>query len=448
MRPSVQTLDWDRLLRVWLHDPVDKALDIPGHESRATRYAARALGWDVAREEIKDLASPGDRLAAGAERIPMPTAGQNGERAVGPENGRIEVRHPVSAQSDVLEGLVLDEAGVSEVIDGIVEGLPDTRSRFLALWRLLPERVAERLSQGFARLPADTRVPDHTLIQHADIASGLWTSRRGAHGGAYLSLSLGPVQTFIAAARSVRDLWSGSAILSWLVFQGLCPVLETFGPTALVYPALRGNPLMDLWLRDQAGLGDLITEPSEASRRSPSIPNRFVAIVPWGPDGAEAHGLADDCTEAVRAAWRRLADNVRSRLHPRLSVINADWARRWQEQVEGFFEVRTATMPERRLDGKTLAKLIGGADSLDDVWAEAAKVRGLAEAIPSKERPGYDQRSAGRWQAQLEASARLMEAQRSIRHPNAACSAPTSRWGRRALKIPGDSGTKPLIKSL
>ncbi len=168
----------------------------------------------------------------------MPTAGANGERAVGPENGRIEVRHPVSVQASVLEGLAIDEVSVLETIGGIVDGLQAARSRFLALWRLLPERLAKRLGHGFVWLSADTRVPDHALIQHADIASGLWASE-GVQGRAYLSLSLGPVQSFIAAARSVRGLWSGSAILSWLVFQGIRPILETLGPTALVYLALR-----------------------------------------------------------------------------------------------------------------------------------------------------------------------------------------------------------------
>ena len=413
----VEPVDGDRLLLAYLHDPVDKALDIRGHEVRAARYAARALGRDVTRNEMKEAASLADPLAAIAEHIPMPTAGKNGERAVGPEEGQIDVCHPVSTQRAALKGLVVNETGVLEAIGSIVDGLPDPRSRFFALWRLLPERLAKCLGEAFARLPADTRVPDHTLIQHADITSGIWASQEsGGRGGAYLSLSLGPVQKFIEAARSVRDLWSGSAILSWLTFQGLCPVIKTLGPTALVYPALRGNPLMDLWLRDQAGLQDVVPLPSEASRRSPSLPNRFVALVPWGPDGATAKVVAEACAESVREAWHCLANNVRDCLDPKLARSYPDWARRWQEQVDSFFEIKTAIMPARDLNDQILARLIGGQDSFKDIWRDAAKVRGLADAIPRNERPGYNQQSAGRWQAQLEASARLMEAQRSVRH--------------------------------
>jgi hypothetical protein len=36
-----------------------------------------------------------------------------------------------------------------------------------------------------------------------------------------LKLQIGPVQDFIAQARSTRDLWSGSYLLSWLMAAGL-----------------------------------------------------------------------------------------------------------------------------------------------------------------------------------------------------------------------------------
>ena len=127
--------------------------------------------------------------------------------------------------------------------------------------------------------------------------------------------------------------------------------------------------------------------------------------------------MADACEKAVRAAWRRLADNVHSCLDRSLSSLDPGWAGRWREQVDSFFEVRTATLPIRDMKDDTLASMIGGAQAaFDSVWPEAAKVRGLADAIPGSQRPSYQQRAAGLWQAQLEASARLMEAQRSIRH--------------------------------
>ena len=416
MANEPNTIDWEQLLLVYLHDPVDKALDIHDHETRAGKYAKCALNRAVDKDEIKITEALADQLAAMVERIPMPTAGDAGERAVGLEDGRLEIRHPVSGEPEVLEGLEIDENAVLETISGIVDGLTEPRQRFLALWRLLPERLEKRLGHAFVRLPADTRVPDHSVFHHADIASGIFASRAGTHGGAYLSLSLGPVQSFIEAARTVRDLWSGSAILSWLTFQGLTPVLERFGPTALVFPALRGNPLMDLWLRNQVGLDHCIAEPSVRERRSPSIPNRFVALVPWGQDGCDGHAMAELCAEAVRDAWGRIAEDVHDALHPKLVAIDPEWAKRWHRQVDQFFEVRTSVLPEQPLDDIFLAGLIGGARTFESLWPEAAAVRRLARVIPGSHRPSYGQESAGRWQAHLETSARLMEAQRTVKH--------------------------------
>ena len=45
-----------------------------------------------------------------------------------------------------------------------------------------------------------------------------------------LLFQLGPVQEFIAQARSTRDLWSGSYMLSWLVAHAICAVVERSFP--------------------------------------------------------------------------------------------------------------------------------------------------------------------------------------------------------------------------
>jgi len=44
-----------------------------------------------------------------------------------------------------------------------------------------------------------------------------------------LKLQIGPVQDFIAQARSTRDLWSGSYLLSWLMAAGAKEQVKAFG---------------------------------------------------------------------------------------------------------------------------------------------------------------------------------------------------------------------------
>jgi CRISPR-associated protein Cmr2 len=105
------------------------------------------------------------------------------------------------------------------------------------------------------------------------------TTANAQRNDALLSFSLGPVQTFIGAARSVRDLWTGSYLLSWLTFRALLPVLEQHGPGALVFPDVSENPL---WLWEQKKpLQDRLT------LLEPCLPNRFLAEVP-----ADGRGLS------------------------------------------------------------------------------------------------------------------------------------------------------------
>ena len=269
--------DWEDVLLAYLHDPFDKALAVQGHETRAARYASAALGRDVSRKGLHRLAASADVVAAIAERVPSPIAGGNGERAVGPEDG-LRILHPASGAHAALSLTSLDPDKAVAVIEEIVRGLSGPRERFLAIWRLLPDAVAAEFGDDAARLPADTRIPDHALFQHTDVTTGLYAAGAPDGDAAFLSFTLGPVQPFIEAARSVRDLWSGSALLSWLAFQAMKPILEQPGPTAFVFPAMRDAPLMDLWLSRDAGLADRVPLPPRYARMAPSLHCRLASL--------------------------------------------------------------------------------------------------------------------------------------------------------------------------
>ncbi len=411
--------DWNDLLLAYLHDPPDKALSIPNHVARAQNYAVTALGPAASNSDWFKGSQIADQYASIVERLPMPSAGDRGERAVGPENGRLRVVHPLSAVAEDLDVPPLTHKltdCVRQQLQDIVAELDEGSNRFLAVWRLWPERLATHCHPCLARLPADTRTPDHTIWQHLDVVAA-YDAANQSDGVALLSFALGPVQRFIEAARTVRDLWSGSMILSWLSFHAMRPILEQLGPTALIYPALRGNPLLDLWLNKR--LGNRVPLPELALRKTPALPHRFLALVPYGADGNEARALAQKCEEAALQAWRQLAKAVHERISGPMRRLCEDWDKRWNEQIDNYFSSATAILPlsgSREKVEEPLAKLLSGQQKFDAAFPEAAAVRSLAQLIPQGHQPGYAQDQAGRWQYQVELVQRILAARRSIRH--------------------------------
>ena len=201
---------------------------------------------------------------------------------------------------------------------------------------------------------------------------------------AFLSFSLGPVQSFIAAARTVRDLWTGSYLLSYLTFQAMKPVIEQGDREgSFVMPDVTQLPL---WKQGRA-----VSQPDADALRLPCIPNTFIAVVP----NAQATELADQCEKKCREAWKKIADEVKSKLDGLIKngkevQSNAtDWAALWDDQINSLFEINTVILP----------------------WAEATP-----EALQACLPPGGIGSNDGLSLRRLDLLGRLMQAKRSVRH--------------------------------
>lgn len=107
-----------------------------------------------------------------------------------------------------------------------------------------------------------------------------------------LKFQIGPVQDFIAQARSTRDLWSGSYLLSWLVAAGI-KALPQKGEE-LIFPSKRGQPLLEQPFNPKA-IGILI----------PNLPNIFIAEVE-----GDATKIATDVKDAITDEWSDIAKSV------------------------------------------------------------------------------------------------------------------------------------------
>ncbi|MBD3167005.1 type III-B CRISPR-associated protein Cas10/Cmr2 [bacterium] len=417
--------DWEQLLLAYLHDPPDKAAGIQGHENRAARYASKALGMPVDSGRIHSDSKTEDILASIAERFPMPSAGGRGERAVGKAtDGTVLVKHPLSGVTDhvlVPEDAAFEQA-VLETLQGIVPENADARTRFFLIWRFLRDRLTDKVPAG-NRMPADTRSPDASIWHHLDITAGLRAALADGEDGAFLSFQISPVQGFIASARSLRDLWSGSYILAWLTFQAMLEVVRDLGPTVILFPNLRGVPLLDQWMQEEFRIDSAKLNLKQNELRMPSLPNRFLAVVPWGIEGATAKEFAVRCEQAAREAWEKLSGSVRSKLNSKWEFLQGypGWDDRWDNQVGQYFDMVSTVVGIRDCEEDEIARWIGG-DEFGSVFKEAQAVRDLAVAIPPKERPKYamqpetDPVKVGRWQAMVDLAGRVQAARRAVRH--------------------------------
>lgn len=363
---------WKRKLAAWVHDPAEKALvlmrDVDnkgqriGHEDGSVAALRHALGIRKV-----DFDKRADHYAAAADRPQWPC--EDGRARPAWANVRFVDRpvliHPLSGQELDLGKLDDIHAGhirtasmehFLKLIEGDAAGVPDHRRTLLAFWRFGPEPalVAPELGALWRLLPADTRVPDHSIWQHLDVVSALSGALAEGDSPALLTMSFGPVQGFIAQARSTSDLWAGSHLLSSLVWEGLRVVCEALGPDAVLFPNLRGVACVDRWLlesAESAGCGPVWRKRFEQIEAgwldkstdqnplfSATLPNKFMAIVP----ASRARELALAVTTAVRKAAIAWATEAAFKLFDSAQCDTSDeayWRKQVNEQLQGFPEV-------------------------------------------------------------------------------------------------------------
>lgn len=353
---------WQTKLAARIHDPGEKQLILmrtrEGHEGGSVRQLREILGLEDADQSAVRRA---DWWASAADRPQWPR--DLSDRVVWTDDPVLI--HPVCGKELRLESLKeIDPYQIGrrsfEHFQRLHERCGgDLKKTLLAFWRFGPEieepRDDAKLGELWPQLPADGRVPDHSIWEHLDLVSAFAGAFAADPNGevALLSLSIGPVQPFIAASRSTSDLWAGSHLLSRLSWETMRPLCEELGPDAVLFPRLRGIPQVDLWLKDQCGLPESLFEAApwrettnaEANPLfSAALPNRFVALVPAG----QARDLAERCREEARAWIQELGRRTVERLlHEAGEPVREDLycfeqARR---QLAGFPEVHWAVVP-------------------------------------------------------------------------------------------------------
>ncbi|MEI8040277.1 MAG: type III-B CRISPR-associated protein Cas10/Cmr2 [Verrucomicrobiota bacterium] len=372
----VQMVNWKNKLLAYLHDPPSKAFDIPDHESLALTLLRQA---GFSEDEARQFSRRADWAASAADRLPFPSSRASSLRCHF-DGVRNAFHHPLGAGEEA-GALTLPFQGefvtseLAHETDQTVQPvladfgtIPDDssdpcgerwRARFFAHWRLWQKHAADR-DYRFAFLPADTRIPDHTIWTHMQVVSALAGCVPGDDPGgvprsAFLKFQIGPVQDFIAAARSIRDLWSGSFLLSWLMAAGMKALSARVGPDAVIFPNLRGQPLFDLhwreelWRRVSIGSQTVWESLAWPNREllTPNLPNVFLAVVP----AEQAAELGRAVEEAIQNEWKRIASAVWTECQDagltqdEGGISATDREARFHAQIERFLSLSWQTEP-------------------------------------------------------------------------------------------------------
>lgn len=132
-----------------------------------------------------------------------------------------------------------------------------------------------------------------------------------------LKVQIGPVQDFISQARSTRDMWAGSYMLSWLAAAAM-KVFKDAG-CEFVFPGLEKQPLYEMF-NEQSSTAGLI----------PTLPNVFMLIAP----GDDLDQLVAESKAALKRELSVISECCWQEMRKRGAA--SLWKERWDYQVGRF----------------------------------------------------------------------------------------------------------------
>ncbi|TFE65874.1 type III-B CRISPR-associated protein Cas10/Cmr2 [Methylacidiphilum caldifontis] len=350
-----------------MHDPPSKPFNLKEHQEIADDLIRQA-GFDDIENAKKFFEKECDFIAASADRLifPKPTVlKEKFQREFIHTLGSTKLQLQVPDSASQAEDIIKSSQPVSYNYDTLSNEEEKDKAKFFIHWRLWRKFVAEK--NGYLLfLPADTRIPNHTIWTHCAITSALQgcivIEQQKDHQlkfePSFLIFQIGPVQEFIAQARKTKDLWSGSYLLSWLIAHGIKAVSDQRGPDAIIYPTLFGQPLFDylhkdfyekiktadgsssLWTKEFAHL-----DQNKNLILTPNLPNRFLALVPY----SEAANIAQRCEKAIKEELDKISQKcvefLKEELHKiskkcvEFLKIDENIQNLWNLQIDSFIQI-------------------------------------------------------------------------------------------------------------
>ncbi len=356
-------------IKAFLHDPLHKSLMLmqtkEKHEDVAQRLAD-IVGVSLTNMDDVKLA---DHLASAADRFLIPKGNEFKAKFI----DQPVLTHPFSGAQEHLNNKILvankeayikdAEKAIQTVLENYASLLQkekdnEKRSELLywLLWRRFLEDVRDKLSYEEIKeiwhlLPAETRIPDHSLWNHLKVSAALsaCVSQSSNHDKAewinasFLLFSIGPVQGFISTARKTQDHWMGSFLLSYLTYSAMQAVLEEIGADSIIFPEMYKQPFVDLYLYQK--YPEVFEKPDSTKLLTPSLPNRFLAVVPTGL----AKELAQKAEKAVKTEWEEIWYSGKDYFENIVGIESTPyWNHMWERQNKDFFEIYWLTLPWKK----------------------------------------------------------------------------------------------------
>ncbi|MBF0369876.1 MAG: type III-B CRISPR-associated protein Cas10/Cmr2 [Magnetococcales bacterium] len=376
---------WQRKLQQYFHDSPDKLFFLKtkgGHGKVAAEHFAAFLGLKEGAKPPKKLNdTAADVAATGADR-PMLTIYTWKQKGAKPfdlhwpsspilthplDNApidfgsqKIQSKNQAAKERKATREALWKDA--DEAAKCIASPTPEwdqsisAKTAFFQVWRNYRDKIVSRSDSDnrnnivaqsdrdkihasmWRHMPADSRDPDHTIWDHLKVTSALSFMKRKDSSEArtpwMLRFAIGPVGEYLEEARSSRDLWVGSFLISDLAWHAMKPFVEKYGPDAIVYPDLNGNPRADFGLQEI--IPETLPEGAQTASFASLLPNAFVVLVPRGDQESEhlerLEKLAEKSREQVEARWQALANLVENWL---LSVKGeGNWQQIWKRQLK------------------------------------------------------------------------------------------------------------------
>lgn len=292
-------------LKAFLHDPIDKCFDIPTHIERAKKYAEKLEVSEIEKSKGSDI------IASSLERSLLPK---------GVKQEFTEIRHPLSTGSIEIENYPKEKIfqKIKEAYENIGKEVKhwNEEKKFFYLWRNLQDKLFEDLkSENWAKflpiLPADTRIPDHSIWEHLKITSAInafWDEENKTtyQNNSLFLFTIGPVQSFIKQARKTQDFYMGSFMLSYFTFIAIKELINKYGPTSVIYPDLYKQSLVDWFLKKK---GIEVLDFKKENLLLPTIPNKFVAIIPTSKK-EEIENLANELKNSIKEEIKKVKQTI------------------------------------------------------------------------------------------------------------------------------------------